>query len=182
MGQKLSALGRTGVGLPSEVLGESLEKSSSPLRRACFLESWIMSFGFVEHAFWSRGTMLLASQMMLLGYQKSTGWSSKALLLRGLRIGLLAVGAVFLDDIVLVGLLNLQANEQRLGVLLGGGVNLNIRNSSPECRCKVTTSAKRFQIFADFFVQQFSLGVIVVSDRNCRRSALWDAHSFSTLL
>ena len=51
--------------------------------------------------------MLLASQMMLLGYQKSTGWSPKALLPRGLRIGLLAVGAVFLDDIVLVGLLDL---------------------------------------------------------------------------
>ena len=51
--------------------------------------------------------MLLASQMMLLGYQKSTGWSPKALLLRDLRIGLLAVGAVFLDDIVLVGLLDL---------------------------------------------------------------------------
>ena len=51
--------------------------------------------------------MLLASQMMLLGYQKSTGWSPKALLPRGLRIGFLAVGAVFLDDIVLVGLLDL---------------------------------------------------------------------------
>ena len=109
----------------------------------------------VEHAFWSRGAMLLASQMMLLGYQKSTGWSSKALLPLGLRIGLLAVGTVFLDDIVLVGLLDLQANEQRLGVLLGGGVNLNLRSSSPECRCKVTTSAKRFQIFAVFLYNNF---------------------------
>ena len=46
--------------------------------------SWSMSFGFVEHAFWSRGACLLASQMMLLGYQKSTSWKLWSLLPRGL--------------------------------------------------------------------------------------------------
>ena len=43
-----------------------------------------MSFGFLEHAFWSRGTLLLASQTMLLGYLKGTSWSPEALLPRGL--------------------------------------------------------------------------------------------------
>ena len=123
-----------------------------------------MPFGFLEHAFWSRGALLLASQMMLLGYLKGTSWSPEVLLPRGLRIGFHAVACVFLGGVVLVGLLDLQADEQRLGVLLGGGVYLNLRNSSPECRCKVTTSAERFQIFAVFWNKNFSLGVIVVSE------------------
>ena len=31
--------------------------TSSPLRGACLLASWSMPFGFLEHAFWSRGAM-----------------------------------------------------------------------------------------------------------------------------
>ena len=123
-----------------------------------------MPFGVGELCFWPSIRCYLAVKRVLLGYQKSTSWSPEVLLPRGLRIGFHAVSCVFLGDVVLVGLLDLQADERRLGVLLGGGVNLNLRNSFPEGRCKVTTYAERFQIFAVFWNKNFSLGVIVVSE------------------